>query len=785
MTKNSDTKILFSLHNITLLICFACSLIFTDVLAQRPQPFPDSTDIIPDTLLFRLEKVQAAINQVNADNKKGYNLNGISKNLRTVKASLADIDDAMKVENNLPDVKDLLNYRMILSDISKNTDVWRKNLSASNAQLQNTSELIISFSRDSLLQTDGNDAGQKKLYAGQISDLKDRLQQAGKITVADLDTVSRLLADVSAVNFQANDLRTLINEYIRESGNNVLNREASYLWNTEKKQNPEKLTSLVKGSYSGQDKILRYFFNSTWDNRILLLIVAIGFFGWVYVNFRLMHQHKLTAVPPALDFKYIRSVPILSTLVVLFSISPLFEPDSPSIYMELNLFILLIVMTILLFRKLEKEQLKWWLLIFALYIAFIACNAIVNESFYLRSIFILLNIVSLYVGFRFYRKAAATGMEVRFVKPVVFIFILFNFITIIFNVIGRLSLAKTFAVTAISGLTQLISLSILIRIMMEAMELHIQVSILSKRLFSKINVATSRESFRKGIIFISVFLWILVFAINLNIVNWIYGLIGHLLTKPRTFGSISFTLGNILFFSVIIYLSNKIQKNIGIFFGETDVNFTSNNVPKDSKLTLIRLVVIVVGFLFAVMASGVPLDKVTVLLGALGVGIGLGLQNIINNFVSGIILIFEKPFNIGDYIELADKKGKVLDIGIRSSKMLTPQGSRVIIPNGDLLSGRLVNYTQKNAHLKSELTFKVNLETDLQQLKQLITETVEKSEGILKKAPKQILINSVTADSVEIKVMVWLENVYLEPVFKSNLLEQLLVKFKEKQIKTM
>lgn len=90
-------------------------------------------------------------------------------------------------------------------------------------------------------------------------------------------------------------------------------------------------------------------------------------------------------------------------------------------------------------------------------------------------------------------------------------------------------------------------------------------------------------------------------------------------------------------------------------------------------------------------ASGIPLDKLTVVLGALSVGIGPCMQNIVNNFVSGIILIFEKPFQIGDFVELADKKGKIQDIGIRASKMLTQQVSEVIIPNGDLISNRFTN----------------------------------------------------------------------------------------------
>jgi potassium efflux system protein len=540
---------------------------------------------------------------------------------------------------------------------------------------------------------------------------------------------------------------------------------------------------MIRVSYAGQDKILRYFFSTTWDNRVLLLLIGIGFFFWIFFNFRQIQKPGMAAKIGPTDFIFISRYPLLACVVVLLNLTPLFEPHSPSIYIELNQFILLLALSVFFYKILDKHRLKWWLALLVLYITVIIFNIIVNESLLIRTGLILLSVGSIYVGIRFYKKADTTGIDSRFIKPVLIIHIVLTSLSILLNVLGRLSLAKSFSITGISGVIQIISLAVLIEIISEATELHIKVSSCRGGLFSKINITKSRKSAKKGLVFLSVWIWLLVFLINLNILDPVVNLADHVLDKERTLGSLTFTLSNILFFSVIIYLADQLQKNIGILFGEDE--FTNNKVQKGSKLALLRLVVIVVGFLFAVMVSGVPLDKITVLLGALGVGIGLGLQNIINNFVSGIILIFEKPFSIGDYIELADKKGKVMEIGIRSSKMLTPQGSRVIIPNGDLLSGRLVNYTTHNAHLKTEITIKVNVNADLELVKKLISETISKGEGVVKKAPKQILFNAVAADSVELKVLVWLTDVYSEAGFKSYLLEQLLVKFKAHDIKLM
>jgi potassium efflux system protein len=299
------------------------------------------------------------------------------------------------------------------------------------------------------------------------------------------------------------------------------------------------------------------------------------------------------------------------------------------------------------------------------------------------------------------------------------------------------------------------------------------------------NLSRTRLSFKKILSVVTVILWLLVFLINLSIAGGVFALLHTILVKPRSFGSVTFTLSNVLFFGVIVYLANMLQKHVGVLFGESSITFDEKTEHKGSKLALIRLIIIVIGVLLAVTASGVPLDKLTVVLGALSVGIGLGMQNIVNNFVSGIILIFEKPFRIGDYVELADKKGKVQDIGIRSSKMLTPQGSEVIIPNGDLLSGRLVNWTLSNDYLKTEVIFKVPVDTDLAAIYKIIEEEISQTDNIVKNLPPEILINTIAADSVELKVLVWISNVYIEAGFKSDLFKKLLPRFKEMQVKIM
>src|SRR4029077_6215452 len=109
--------------------------------------------------------------------------------------------------------------------------------------------------------------------------------------------------------------------------------------------------------------------------------------------------------------------------------------------------------------------------------------------------------------------------------------------------------------------------------------------------------------------------------------------------------------------------------------------------------TLTRYGLLLVGFLLALGTLGLDLTRITVLLSALGLGLGFGLQQIMNNFVSGLILLFERPVKVGGSIQMGGLGGEVLRIGIRSSTVRTSQGAEVIVPNSKLIEEKVTNWT--------------------------------------------------------------------------------------------
>jgi potassium efflux system protein len=135
---------------------------------------------------------------------------------------------------------------------------------------------------------------------------------------------------------------------------------------------------------------------------------------------------------------------------------------------------------------------------------------------------------------------------------------------------------------------------------------------------------------------------------------------------------------------------------------------------------VLRIVVIGIGLYTGFTAAGVDLSKLGFILGALGVGIGFGLQNVVLNFVSGLILAFERPINIGDTIEVDMEMGVVTNIGVRSSNIRAYSGAEVIIPNGDLISKKVVNWTLSNRNRRSKISMKTSPGADPERVIELL-----------------------------------------------------------------
>jgi potassium-dependent mechanosensitive channel len=256
---------------------------------------------------------------------------------------------------------------------------------------------------------------------------------------------------------------------------------------------------------------------------------------------------------------------------------------------------------------------------------------------------------------------------------------------------------------------------------------------------------------------------ILAFLFWLSVLLNFYGLLTPLMATTEAalnanvaIGSFNITLGHILAALITIWASFLISKFLR-FLLETDVYHhlhLARGIPYAIS-TMLHYAILLFGFFVALGALGIDLTKLTILVGAFTVGIGFGLQNIINNFVSGLILLFERPIKIGDVIEVGGNVGEVRHIGTRASVIRTADGSEIIMPNGSLISGQVTNWTFSDRQRAVEVSVNVVGGTDPQRVVELLKDTAAAHPGVAKEPSPQVYVTNFSAGAVTFQLRAW------------------------------
>ena len=175
--------------------------------------------------------------------------------------------------------------------------------------------------------------------------------------------------------------------------------------------------------------------------------------------------------------------------------------------------------------------------------------------------------------------------------------------------------------------------------------------------------------------------------------------------------------------------------------------------------TIVGYVLVVTGAVLAMAALGIDLTKVTLLAGALGIGVGLGLQNVVSNFASGLILMLERPINVGDQIDVGGIVGEVKRIGVRSSTIRTAQGAEVIVPNADLASKQVTNWTLSDRARRYEIDVGVAYGSDPERILRLLEAAAADVPEVQKVPTPRALFSGFGDSSLDFRLFAWVESI--------------------------
>ncbi len=732
------------------------------------------TDTSSARAISRIQDMNSTLNDFNDVVSEGYDSSDITENLPQYERKIKYYQVSFSNSNNNLNLSRLSYIQGTLEDMAEDLKDWQTSLLAYYTELVGMNAQMRGILVDSGIQSLPADTTLRILYVRQLNELKKRLHATDTVTKKNLLKVDLLQNKVSNDYLDVIALQKQIKGLVKSYRKQAFSKESGYLFEGPVSDtSSRKLGGILQNSVSRNLRQLNSYLPSNWDKYIIGLPIFLFFFLWTYLNIK-----KVRLANPSFlgTLHYMQAVPLPASLAVMFIIAPYFDlQHPPSVYLELLQVLLVATLTLLLGKKWPKKLFNYWLFFVLLFLFFAVKILMAGSTYWVRLFTFFVTLASVIAGGLFMKQVKQhPEFFPRYFKLITGIYILLNFLAASCNLFGRATLAHILETTAISNFIEAIALVIFIQVFLEAVNLQLEADKKSTRFTAYLSYQNVELRLRRLLTVIAGIFWIINLTQNLNVYDAAYNYISDFLDAERSVGSSSFTFGSIVIFFFVIWMANFFQKYIGYFFGDTGTDDVT--ADKKSKLgtsiLLVRLLILTAGFFLGILASGIPLDKVTIVIGALGVGIGLGLQNIVNNLVSGVILAIERPIQVGDIIEITGNTGRVKEIGIRSSRIVTPDGAEIIIPNGDMLSQKLTNWTLNNSHLRVEMDIKIADGSDLNRAKEIITEVLKKNEGIMQAPEPQLIFKTITQAGADLQVLFWAYDINKWTQLRSDTLQQ-------------
>jgi potassium efflux system protein len=660
--------------------------------------------------------------------------------------------------------RNLSSTSFLLDELLKRTNNRLKKISIENQELSRTQEKIDSLVAEKNLYYVPTDSVAREIY---------RLQSLKMNT--DINLVSERLKNavdsIQTLKISSDQLKFKIESDIIEN-NKLRQIELDQLF-TKKVPVFERLDikSLMVNdplAYSIKtNNLVLYFYLINNKNAILvMLLLIIG--TAIYFNLQKRKFLNLGYKKNMLVGINILNSPIATAILVVLNLYQFILPMPPLIFSILIWTISTISLTIMLWKSINKFVWKIWIAIFVLNL--IALFDIIILIHFMGESFLILAINCLGIAIGIYAFINRSQIQRKIYLWYIIIATIIQFFSFYYLINGHYNLGKFLMTKAVYTIVVIFSLYSTFIIVKE-------VNLVSKILNEDDEEQPKRtidgvpHQFTIGFYVILFICWFLLMTRNTYTFQNFVDPFRSSISEPRSIGNITFSFENIIIFILVILLSSFISKVVSFLASDNHIIKTKNKTKNfGSWLFLSRITIVTLGVLVAFASAGIPLDRITLIISALGVGIGFGMQSLVNNLISGLIIAFEKPVSLDDIIEVGTQSGKMKSIGIRSSVVTTFDGADVVIPNGELLNKNLTNWTLGSSSRRSEIRFGVAYGTDLELTKNLLFKILEENKNVLMKPLPAIWYTKFGDNSIDIVLKYWINHFDLDNDTRSELI---------------
>jgi len=457
--------------------------------------------------------------------------------------------------------------------------------------------------------------------------------------------------------------------------------------------------------------------------------------------------------------------PFSSWIILLMMGVLVLQPDAPILLQQIALFLTLIPVLRLLPPKVYAVLGPWPYIATGLYLLKQLSFLFLANSFHYRMYLLGVTLLTaLLLAWVLWRRRPRAGAEPqpasrRLVRLAGIAAIVALLVSAVANVVGNVSLAEMLTGGILdSGYVGLV-LYAGVTVLASVIRL-----LLARRALSRFSIVTQHagpllHSFTRLLGVAAVVAWVIVVLNEFRIFRPIRDAVSAVLTHELKFGEIALTLGGVLLFFFSVWLAFWVAKTVRVILH--DEVLPKMSLPRgvgNSVASLTYYAMVIAGLFFALAAAGFEVSQLAFVVGALGVGIGFGLQNVVNNFVSGLILMFERPIQPGDVVEVGGTSGKVREIGMRATTLSTFEGADVVVPNGMLLSDKLINWTLSDMDRRIDVNVGVAYGTDPRKVLALLMEVTASTEGIATEPAPTVLFVGFGTSSLDFAIRAWTNN---------------------------
>lgn len=741
-----------------------------------PKPVPSLENNIR-----KIGDFSRAINSITRTLEKGLDTARINEAIPRMERFVTNVDARLKENSNRPNLRliSALEYLVGLADkraadVNQMINERMDELILAKAQFDSirADDVMLYTLRDTLLLPE---------FQESLNDLKQKVSETDSILNLERIHTAEYQYKLAAISLQIENIGEIVKTEKRKIERNTYRREMNYIWNPSDFPKTERIADIFSQSFGFNFLIINSYLKEFPGLSIFLLIVILILYRWISKNLKQIRVNKEFSDIIFGRLKYVHKFPFLSAIMVVLAIAPFFYPNPPQSFSSFLLLMIVIASGFMIRKRVSSKAFRLWLLMFVLFLFNMLSKLYWDVAYQERWHLIVFNLLGIFVTLRFLKLVKVKDENIPpYFAPIVSVYVLFQVVSILANVLGRFSLSKMVGITGTLSMMHAVSLVIFVIIIKELIYIQVEVS---RKDYAGYTSSLDFQGIQKRInslfTVLAITIWGYYFLDSLYMLDLILDFSFEFLEKPRNILNASFTFAQVFVFVLAIYFAGFISNTVAFFASIKDEQYAGARSKRlGSSILLIRLGIFTLGIIIAFAASGIPVDKIAIVLGALSVGIGFGLQTIVNNLVSGIILAFERPIQIGDTVQVGQIEGIVKEIGIRSSKIKNWDGADIIIPNGDLLAHQLTNWTLSDKKRRVELIIGVAYHSDMDQVTKLIEEQLS-VEGILHLPAPRVFLQTFADNSVNFRVLFWVDDVDVWVAIRDKVMRGIFKSFQE------